>query len=38
MCTSDVLDHHLKCFGENDIDGILADYSTDAVLFISTDR
>ncbi len=33
MSTSDVLDRHLKCFGENDIDGILADYSSDAVLF-----
>jgi hypothetical protein len=35
MCTSDVLDHHLKCFGEND-EGILADYSSDAVLFVPT--
>ena len=34
--TSDVLDHHLKCFGENDLDGILADYSSDAVLFMPT--
>ncbi|MGC2182019.1 MAG: nuclear transport factor 2 family protein [Terriglobales bacterium] len=32
--TSDVLDQHLKCFGENDLDGILADYSSDAVLFV----
>jgi len=32
--TSDVLDHHLKCFGEGDVDGILADYSPDAVLFM----
>ncbi len=36
MSTSDVLDHHLKCFGENDVDGILADYSADAVLFSPT--
>ncbi len=32
--TSDVLDQHLKSFGENDLDGVLADYSSDAVLFI----
>ena len=32
--TSNVLDQHLKCFGENDLDGVLADYSSDAVLFI----
>jgi ketosteroid isomerase-like protein len=36
MSTSDVLDHHLKCFGENDVDGILADYSPDAILFMPT--
>ena len=34
--TNDVLDYHLKCFGENDLDGILADYSSDAVLFTPT--
>ena len=32
--TNDVLDQHLKCFGENDLDGVLADYSSDAVLFV----
>jgi ketosteroid isomerase-like protein len=32
--TTDVLDHHLKAFGDNDLDGVLADYSSDAVLFI----
>ncbi|HEX3543463.1 MAG TPA: nuclear transport factor 2 family protein [Candidatus Acidoferrum sp.] len=32
--TSDVLDNHLKRFGENDLDGVLADYSSDVVLFI----
>jgi len=32
--TKDVLDHHLKCFGECDLEGTLADYSVDAVLFI----
>jgi phosphoglycolate phosphatase-like HAD superfamily hydrolase len=31
--TNDVLDRHLKCFGENDLDGVLADYSSDAVPF-----
>src|SRR5262245_24012534 len=31
--TSDVLDHHLKAFAAYDLDGVLADYSTDAVLF-----
>ena len=31
--TKDVLGQHLKCFGENDLDGVLADYSSDAVLF-----
>jgi ketosteroid isomerase-like protein len=34
MTTSDVLDHHLKCFGQLDLDGVLADYSSDVVLFI----
>jgi ketosteroid isomerase-like protein len=33
--TSEILKQHLKCFGENDLDGVLADYSSDAVLFIS---
>jgi ketosteroid isomerase-like protein len=32
--TNDVLDQHLKSFGENDLDAVLADYSSDAVLFI----
>jgi hypothetical protein len=31
--TKDVIDHHLKCFGEGDLDGILSDYAPDAVLF-----
>ena len=31
--TKDVLDHHIKCFGERDLNGILSDYSTDAVMF-----
>lgn len=31
--TKDVLDHHIKCFGEGDLMGILSDYAPDAVLF-----
>ena len=31
--TTEVVDHHLKCFGEGDLEGILADYAPDAVLF-----
>ena len=31
--TSDVLDHHLRAFAEHDVDGVLADYASDAVLF-----
>ena len=31
--TKDVLDHHLKCFGEGDLEGILSDYAHNAVLF-----
>jgi ketosteroid isomerase-like protein len=33
LSTSDVLDRHLKSFAEYDLDGVLADYSPDAVLF-----
>ena len=32
--TQNILDQHLKCFGENDLKGVLADYSSDAVFFI----
>ena len=32
--TNDVLAQHLKRSGENDLDGVLADYSSDAVLFV----
>jgi ketosteroid isomerase-like protein len=35
VSTSDVLDRHLKSFAERDVDGVLADYSPDAVLFVS---
>ena len=31
--TKDVLDHHIKCFGESDLKGILSDYAPDALLF-----
>ena len=35
VLTKDVLDHHLKCFGERDLKGILSDYAPGAVLFTS---
>src|SRR5689334_5093269 len=31
--TTDVLDHQLDCFAQGDLDGLLADYSPDAVFF-----
>lgn len=31
--THEVVAHHLKSFGEGDLDGILSDYAPDAVLF-----
>jgi len=31
--TKDVLDHHLKCFREGDLNGTLSDYAPGAVLF-----
>jgi len=33
VSTTDVLDHHIKCFGAGDLAGILSDYAPDAVLF-----
>ena len=36
VSTSDVLDRHLKSFAEYDLEGVLADYSSDAVLFVPT--
>ena len=36
LSTSDVLDRHLRSFAEYDLDGVLADYSSDAVLFAPT--
>lgn len=34
--TKEVLDHHLRCFGAGDLEGVLSDYSSDAVLFVPT--
>ncbi len=31
--TKDVIEHHLKAFGEGDLKGILSDYAPGAVLF-----
>ena len=36
VSTSDVLDRHLKSFAEYNVNGLLADYSSDAVLFVPT--
>ena len=33
--TKDVVERHLKCFGEGDIEGVLSDYAPGAVLFTS---
>ena len=33
MSTKDVFDHHVKCFGEGQLQGILADYSPGAIMF-----
>jgi ketosteroid isomerase-like protein len=33
VLTKDVVDRHLKCFGEGDLAGILSDYAPGAVLF-----
>jgi len=33
--TKDVLDHHIKCFGEGDLTGILSEHAPGAVLFTS---
>ena len=34
--TKEVLDHHLRCFGAGDLEGVLSDYSSDAILFVPT--
>lgn len=31
--TKDVLDRHMKCFGEGDLTGILSNFAPDAVMF-----
>jgi ketosteroid isomerase-like protein len=31
--TKDVVEHHLKCFGERDLKGVLSDYSPGVVFF-----
>jgi len=31
--TKDVLENHLKCFGEGDLTGILSDYAPGAIMF-----
>jgi ketosteroid isomerase-like protein len=31
--TKDIVDRHLKAFGERDLDGVLADYAPGAVFF-----
>ena len=33
LSTKDVLDHHVKCFFEFDLEGILSDYAPGAVFF-----
>ena len=34
--TGEVLDRHLKSFADRDLEGVLADYSPNAVLFVPT--
>lgn len=31
--TQEVIESHLRCFGERSLDSILSDYAPDAVLF-----
>jgi ketosteroid isomerase-like protein len=33
LTSKDVVDQHLECFSERDLNGALADYSPDAILF-----
>lgn len=33
MSTQEVLERHLKCFGDGDLVGLLADYAPDTVVF-----
>jgi ketosteroid isomerase-like protein len=32
--TQEIIDQHLKCFSEHDLDGVLADYALDVVFFV----
>jgi len=34
LTTKQVVDQHLKSFSEHDLDGVLADYAPDAILFV----
>ena len=33
LTTEEVLQRHVKCFSEGDLEGLVSDYSTDAVFF-----
>lgn len=33
VSTKDVIAHHLKCFGELNLEGVLSDYAADAIMF-----
>jgi hypothetical protein len=33
LSTMEVVDHHIQCFRDGDIDGMMSDYSDDAILF-----
>ena len=35
--TAEVMAHHFKCFADRDLDGIVADYSADALFFTLDD-
>lgn len=30
--TKEIFDHHMKAFGENDLDGVMADYTDESIL------
>ena len=34
MSTTEVVNRHLRSFAASDVDGVLADYASDAVLFV----
>ena len=33
LSAREIIEHHVKCFRDGDVEGILADYSDDAILF-----